>query len=244
MKKIGLIFMFALLGVAVSSKAVNPVRISASNLRDEERKVSNFNGISIAGSIKVFVKLGNTESLKLEGDPEVLKEMITEVKGGILTIKSKKSQWKELFNKSTNTRIVAYITAKQLTSVALSGSGSIEVEHPVTANNFDVSLSGSGSIKATVNAQNFDAAISGSGSITLQGKAKVSDIKLSGSGSFYGKNLSSQEVTAHVSGSGSIFVLAEKNIEAIISGSGNVYYSGNPDITQTTSGSGKVRKAD
>lgn len=244
MKKISLLFLFAFMGIAIVSNAVNPVRISTSTLRDEERKVSNFNGIGINGSIKAYVKMGSTESLRLEGDQEVINELVTEVKDGILTIRPKSSQWKEWFKKHSNAKITAYITAKQLTSLAISGSGSIEVENAITANAFNVALSGSGKIKATVNTQTFDGAISGSGTLSFSGKAKNTDLAISGSGNFQGQGFSSQEVDVHVSGSGSVYIHAEKSIDAAVSGSGNIIYTGNPNITKAVSGSGKVRKAD
>ncbi|AOM77046.1 head GIN domain-containing protein [Pedobacter steynii] len=242
MKKLSLILTFAFFSLVVISKAEKPIRISSSSLLDEERKVSNFTGIGISGSIKAYVKIGNTESLRLEGDQEAISELITEVKNGVLSIKPKKSR-SNWFGKSSNSKITAYITVKKLTSLAMSGSGSIEVENTVNANEFNAAISGSGNIKATVNAQSLEAAISGSGNLTFSGKAKKADVAISGSGSFSGKSLSSDDVNAHISGSGNIYINAEKTINAAIGGSGNVNYTGNPTVTKAIGGSGKVRKA-
>ncbi|WP_316746728.1 head GIN domain-containing protein [Pedobacter gandavensis] len=262
MKKLSLLLSFALLSFGLYSQANAAIRISATHLSDEERKVSGFTGIAVGGSLKVLVKLGNTESLRLEGDQEAIDQLITEVKDGTLSIRPKKAEWKEWFKKYGNTKVTAYITAKKLTSLAMSGSGSIEVEQPITANSFDMalsgsgsikatvnaqkvdaSLSGSGSIKATVNAQNFDAATSGSGGMTIIGKAKKADIAVSGSGGFSGRAFTAEEVDAHVSGSGSVYIDVQKRLDAATSGSGSVNYTGNPTVSKAASGSGKVRKA-
>ena len=244
MKRLSLILTFALLSLGLHSQATSPVRISASHLLDEERKVSNFTGIAIGGSIKTYVKIGNTESLRLEGNQEAIDQLITEVKDGTLSIRPKKSEWKRWFNNSGNsTRVTAYITVKKLTALALSGSGSIEVEQPITANSFDVALSGSGSIKATVNAQNFDAAVSGSGGVNISGKAKKAEIAVSGSGGFSGRSFSVEEADAHVSGSGSVYIDVQNSLDAATSGSGSVNYTGNPTVSKASSGSGRVRKA-
>lgn len=243
MKKFSLILTFAFFGLVAINKAENPIRISSSSLRDEERKVSNFTSIGIAGPLKVFVKIGNTESLRLEGDQEGIDELITEVKNGSLNIRPKKSNSNNWFGRS-NSKITAYITVKKLTALAMSGSGSIEVENTANADQFDAAISGSGSIKATINAQNLHAAISGSGKLSLSGKARKSDVAISGSGSFSGNSLSSDEVNAHISGSGNININAEKTINAAIGGSGNINYTGNPTVTKAIGGSGKVRKMD
>lgn len=246
MKRLSLILTFALLSLGLRSQATSPIRISASHLLDEERKVSNFTGIAIGGSIKTYVKIGNTESLRLEGDQEAIDQLITEVKDGTLSIRPKNSEWKRWFkNNSNNTRVTAYITVKKLTSLALSGSGSIEVEQTINTNSLDVALSGSGSIKATVNTQTFDAAVSGSGGLNISGKAKKADIAVSGSGGFSGRAFSAENVDAHVSGSGSVYIDAQKSIDAATSGSGSVNYTGNPSsVSKASSGSGRVRKVD
>lgn len=244
MKKLSLLLSFALLSLGLYSQANAAIRISATHLLDEERKVSNFTGIAVGGSLKVYVKIGNTESLRLEGDQEAIDQLITEVKDGTLSIRPKKSEWKQWFKKYGNTKVTAYITAKKLTSLAMSGSGSIEVEQTINTSSLDVALSGSGNIKASVNAQNFEAAISGSGGMNISGKAKKAEIAVSGSGGFSGRAFSAEDVDAHVSGSGSVHINVQKSLDAATSGSGSVNYTGNPTVTKTASGSGRVRKAD
>ncbi|MCX2453192.1 DUF2807 domain-containing protein [Pedobacter sp. PLR] len=244
MKKLSLLLSFALLSLGLYSQANAAIRISATHLLDEERKVSNFTGIAVGGSLKVYVKLGNTESLRLEGDQEAIDQLITEVKDGTLSIRPKKSEWKQWFKKYGNTKVTAYITAKKLTSLAMSGSGSIEVEQTINTSSLDVALSGSGNIKASVNAQNFEAAISGSGGMNISGKAKKAEIAVSGSGGFSGRAFSAEDVDAHVSGSGSVHIDVQKSLDAATSGSGSVNYTGNPTVTKTASGSGRVRKSD
>ncbi|MBB2149734.1 DUF2807 domain-containing protein [Pedobacter sp. LMG 31462] len=244
MKKLSLLFTIALLSLGLGSQAKNPIRISASHLLKEDRQVSNFNGIAIGGSLKVYVKLGNTESLRLEGDQEAIDELTSEVKDGTLTIRPKRSQWKEWFKKFNNSKVTAYITAKKLTSLAVSGSGNIEVEQAISADAFSTAISGSGNIKATVNCQSFQSSISGSGVLNISGKAKTATVAISGSGNFNGRALSADHVEAHVSGSGSIYIGAKESLTAAISGSGNINYAGNPTIKKALAGSGKLRKTD
>jgi len=56
--------------------------------------------------------------------------------------------------------------------------------------------------------------------------------------------LKAQAVSAGITGSGSIYITAEKTVSAHITGSGNVIYAGNATITDTrTVGSGRVSRA-
>nr|WP_068888091.1 head GIN domain-containing protein [Pedobacter panaciterrae] len=240
MKKLSAILILAFLALGVATKASN-LTASTPYYSNQQRQVSNFTGIEIGGSINAFVKLGNTESLRLEGDQEAIDNLITEVTNGVLTIKPK-TKWNDWFKKFRNAKITAYITAKKITSLGLSGSGSIDVDGTINSSSLSIALSGSGNIKASANVTNFDGAISGSGGLSINGKAKESEIRISGSGTFSGKSFSVETLSAHVSGSGNVSIDAQQSINASISGSGNISYSGDPKIQKSVSGSGSVRK--
>lgn len=216
---------------------VTDIRISSSSL--DERDVKNFNGIVAGGPIDVVVKFGGKEGLRFEGDAEAIETLISEVKGDKLIIRPKTS-WVSWAKKYENKKITAYVTAKQLSSIAMSGDGTITVAGTITAADFAVTLSGSGSIKAKVEADKITGVLSGSGTVNLTGNADAASITLSGAGSFGSKGLAVKEISSRISGKGSIYIQTNGSISAFISGSGHVYYTGNPDIKKTVIGSGGV----
>jgi len=219
------------------SFASEPVK-ATTTLRDE-REVKNFTGVGAGGPIDVVVKMGDKESVRFEGDKDAIATLVTEVKGSILIIRPQTS-WTSWAKKYENKKITAYVTAKQLSSVAMSGNGSITVADPITAEEFAVTLSGSGLVKLHVDADKITGVQSGSGNIDLNGKAKNASVTLSGSGNFGGKSLQVDNLSARISGSGNINVKTSGSISAFVSGSGHVYYTGNPDIKKTVIGSGGV----
>ena len=207
----------------------------------EERQLDSFKGIAISGPVKAFVKMGNEEKVRLEGDAEAVAQLITEIKDGILIIRPK-TKWKDWNKKFHHSRVTAYITAKKLSSLTMSGSGSLEVQGPVNSPSLATTLSGSGAMKVPANVNSLTALISGSGNIEINGKANDASITINGSGNFKGTALTVEEASTKISGSGSIYVTANKKIDAKTSGSGTVYYSGNPTIEKRVVGSGGVRK--
>ncbi|MEJ5961533.1 head GIN domain-containing protein [Pedobacter immunditicola] len=209
--------------------------------KQEERKLGSFKGIAISGPLKAFVKIGSEEKVQLEGDPEAVAQLITEIKDGILIIRPK-TKWKDWNRKFDNSRVTAYVTAKKLSSLVMSGSGSIEVQGPLNSTSLATTLSGSGSMKVPANVNSLTAVISGSGNIEMNGKANDASITINGSGNFKGNALTVEVASTHISGSGSIYVKANKKIDAVTSGSGTVYYSGNPTIEKRVVGSGGVRR--
>jgi hypothetical protein len=214
--------------------------IGLSKFKKEDRDVKNFNGVAAGGPINVVVTLGNTEGLRFEGDEEAIATLITEVKGNILIIRPQNS-WTSWARKYENKKITAYVSAKTIQSLTMSGNGSMFVKGTIKGNALASTLSGSGSITANADVNNFTGVISGSGSLNLSGSADDATITISGSGSFK-KGFSVGRLTSVVSGSGSININAEDNIEAVISGSGSINYSGNATVEKRVSGSGRVKK--
>ena len=226
---------------AVSSMNAMPTSPPHLHVADE-RQVRNYNGVAVSGSINAVVTLGSQESVRLEGDADAIAELITELKGGILIIRPK-TKWNEWGRKFKSAKITAYITAKKLSSVTVSGSGRLEVKGNVDTNDLSATVSGSGNISVAANTKSFTGVISGSGNIHASGKSNATTVTIGGSGNFDGKGLTTETLSTQISGSGSVYITANKSIEAVISGSGTVNYSGNASVEKTVSGSGSVRKS-
>ena len=209
-------------------------------LTDDERQVSGFSGITISGRHNVYITMGNTESLRLEGDATAINEIETKVEDGVLKIRNKKQMNTRSWNNTGKVNI--YIQAKNLNNLVLSGSGDVEVNGKVKSANLNNTISGSGSIEVTMEVENYSAVISGSGEISAKGYAKNAKITIAGSGDFDGRNLKTSNSSAKVSGSGDISIIADKQLDAVVSGSGDIRYSGNASVNSTKSGSGNISK--
>lgn len=214
---------------------------SKSFIFQDDRSVKNFIGVAAGGPIAVIITLGNTESIKFEGDAEAIATLVTEVKGEVLVIRPAIS-WKSWAKKYEGKKITAYVNAKNISSLTMSGDGSISVKGTVTAAELATTLSGSGSIRANISADQLTSTLSGSGNLELTGKAAKGSVNISGSGKLGGKALVLNDLNARISGSGSVYAKVDGDIKAFISGSGHVYYNGNPSIEQKVLGSGGVSK--
>jgi hypothetical protein len=214
------------------------LKVSAQS--EETRQVSGFNSLSSGGPFNVHVKIDGTESLKISGNADVIKDIETEVKDGKLAIRFKKdSEWKH----NNSSKIDIEVTAKSLSSLVNAGSGNMKVDGEVSGDNVNVALSGSGMITSAVKSGKLHAVISGSGSIHLNGTANESDLVITGSGRFMAKELKTGLASTKITGSGNIYITAEKNISSHITGSGNVIYSGSATVDSKTTGSGSIHRA-
>jgi hypothetical protein len=235
-------FTLLLVTIADFASANNTIKSveSRKNNVDEDRTVAGFSGVSSSGNYNVFITMGNTESLRLEGKPDVISEIETKVENGILKIGKKKSLNKRTW--SSTERVNIYVEAKTLHNLTVLGSGDIEVRGIINATKLSNTISGSGSITLEMNAKNYVALISGSGEINAKGKSENTSITIAGSGDFEGKEFESNLANAKVSGSGNITLTVNKNLDALVSGSGNIKYAGNPSVKYSKSGSGNISK--
>ncbi|WP_029277381.1 head GIN domain-containing protein [Pedobacter borealis] len=242
MKKVFAILLASLtLTSSINVIAKNQISINTSKNNGDNRDVKNFNGVAAAGPINVIVTLGNSESCRLEGDADALASIVTEVKGNVLVIRPQTSitSWTRKYE---GKKITAYVTAKELASLTVSGDGNLSVNGKISTGSLTTTVSGSGSIKATADVDNYSGVISGSGTINITGGADHAKVVISSSGTFAGKSFSTKTLTSTISGSGTVNIAVSESIRAVISGSGSVNYSGNPSVDKTIVGSGGVRK--
>jgi hypothetical protein len=208
------------------------------HLKKETRSANGYTSVASSGSWDVMIAYGESSSIQVEGDENLLEYIETSVENGKLTIKNKKN-----VNLRSKNKITIYVSLTRLTGVSLSGSGDIIGEGKFDNDgDTDFKVSGSGSVKIAFNKlKKLDVGISGSGNIRLSGSASAINAHISGSGNAECGEVICDEVTASISGSGNVKVNANKSIEAKISGSGNVYYKGAAtDVQKHVAGSGRV----
>jgi hypothetical protein len=210
-------------------------------LKKETRNVEAFTALASLGAIDVEISYGNSKSITLEMDENLLPYIETNVENGKLTIRPKK-----YVNIKSREKMTVRVSMTKVTSLQESGSGNISGAGAFyNDEKTSVAISGSGNIKFGFDSfKELNLALSGSGNLNLkEGKSESIEAHISGSGNIDCSNISSNEVVAQISGSGNIKVNAKNNIDAKISGSGNVFYKGNSvNIKSQIAGSGKVVK--
>lgn len=169
----------------------------------ESRTVSGFDQVVLTGFGDVSISFGDTESLLVEADDNLLTYINTWVRGGVLYIETRPN-----VTLTANSPVRFELTVKSLEAAAISGSGNIEIAN----HNFD----------------KLDLQISGSGNIHAAGTADSLETKVSGSGSIDCEDLQAKSVIVSIPGSGDVSVWAADSLDISISGSGNVEYYGKP----------------
>jgi hypothetical protein len=207
-------------------------------VKTETRSISNAEKIKALGSFDVEITPGAETTLKIEGDDNLVKHIVTEKKDGFLVIKMEDNT-----NYSTQNKLTVYITTPHLEAISLAGSGNMTTKGKFTGSDkLKVSLAGSGDADIEVNTPTIEASIAGSGDIKMAGETKDVTIKIAGSGNFSGEALKAENAEVHIAGSGDAKIFADAKLDAHIAGSGSVYYKGGAAVTQKVAGSGEVKK--
>ncbi len=236
-----LILVAALL-ISSGTAFAKPVKPGHARFADiEDRKVSDFKGIRIAGSYDYYIKQGSTNAVRVEAPAKLLPYIVTEVKDGVLNVSTKNhTNWGNLFN---NEKIAIYITAKDINSINFSGSGDVYFKEGINTTDMRISMSGSGDLTGKITATSLECTLTGSGDLRLSGRAENAKVKLVGSGDLSTRELQTVNTYVELVGSGDASVNASGSINAKLSGSGDINYSGNPkSVSKSKSGSGSINR--
>jgi Putative auto-transporter adhesin, head GIN domain len=204
----------------------------------QTRTVGNFTGVSSEMSGKVNFTIAPDFKVEITAQQNIIDVLNTNVVNGVLHI-----DFKNNVRVKEHEDLLINITAPYADYFRLSGSGNMNVQGDVAANDLTVTLSGSGdiAIQNAVIDDKIDTDISGSGNISIaNGSAVNEDVEISGSGKVEMAGVGAQNAVTHTSGSGDVKLAISSNLDAHISGSGSVYYHGNPIISTHISGSGRV----
>jgi hypothetical protein len=219
-----------------------PVKLARKSSIDiQDRHLSGFNAVSVEASFDVYITQGNSESVKVEADDDELDRIITEVKNGVLKIRNKSNKGMN-WSWGDKKRII-HITARNINSISLSGSGDVYFKNGIRTSDLALRLSGSGDVSGKIEAKTVRVSVSGSGDIKLSGRAETSTIEMSGSGDYSARNLETVNSAVRVSGSGDVTVNVSHQLDASVNGSGDVHYTGSAKIINTKeNGSGDISR--
>lgn len=220
---------------------IGPGEPGSGNVITQTRDVSDFHAIEVDYPAKVFIEQGNTESVVIKAEDNLLPNLKTEVENGTLKIFYKKTDEKHV---NPTEGVTITITVKDLDEVTYSSAGEITVESLKT-DKLDVSLSGAGNVELKdIDVKNLTASLSGAGGMTASGTNDDLDLNISGFGEFDGSELHGKTATVNLSGAGSATVWVDDELDVVISGAGSVHYYGSPAVTKQINGIGAVNQLD
>lgn len=203
---------------------------------DEGRTVSGIESVQVTNQGDLTIEMGDTPSLVVHAQKELLPYIETKVEGSTLVIRTKAG------HDLDPTEPIEYRpTVPTIGGLTTTSSGSIHAAR-LSGDAVAIRVTSSG----TVTIENLEATRltvedSSSGDVSAAaGRVEEQNIRLNSSGNYGAKDLVSARATVRLSSSGDAYVQASDSLDAQLSSSGNVYLSGTATVKAKTSSSGKV----
>lgn len=208
------------------------------NVVEENRPVEPFSAIDIGGVLNVYLTQGDTESVTVEADENLLDLIIIENRGNTLRVHLKKG----IDIKKAKEKNV-YITLRSINELEVGGVVNVKSTNALTADEFDLDIGGVGNTDLELRCDRLNAQAEMVGNLTLRGEVREANIKNGGVGSLKAFDLKVDRLIIKNSGVGSAEVQAQDEISITSSGVGSVRYRGDAVVKElSTSGVGTVKK--
>ncbi len=235
-KKLGIVFlMTALVAVLPSSSYAKKYIRGNGNLEKETRNISSFDAIDVSSAFEIYLTQGNSESLVIEADDNLLDLIITEVKSGTLKIYVKG-------NVRNVKDMKAFISFKMLDKIELSGACDLFGENTFKFNDIDIESSGASDMEMTFTADKVYLDLSGASEVEFVGSADVLTVDVSGAADIHAQEFEVRKCTIDASGASTIKVFATDELSVDASGASTVRYKGKPSINMDSSGASSIRR--
>lgn len=225
------------------------------NIVTQSFDVAGFDQIQLDTVGVVHVEQGDSESLTIETDDNILPLLEVNVKDGTLILGAE-----DFATLDPTTTITFRVTVKDLSVITVNSSGDVIAEaisaedfavhvnasgdvtlESVEVETFSVSCSGSGDVNVDdLQADDVQLQMNSSGDIRIAGRTPSLNVKISGSGDVLAGDLQASDATVSIQGSGNATVWAVDLLDVTLSASGNLSYYGDPALTQNASGSGDL----
>ncbi len=212
------------------------ISTSAFAEKTETRNVGgSFNGIDVSSGIDLYIRMGETEEVKIVADNDIIDKIITKVEGGVLKIYVKQNNW---FNWSGNEKRKAYVTVKELKSIDASAGSDVKSENTLKGDDLKVSASSGSDLTLDLFCKNLKVDTSSGSDAKLSGKVKYLTASSSSGSDLDARNLESVICKVSVSSGSDATVNVSEELEASASSGGDIDYYGNPSVKNIDESSG------
>lgn len=232
---IALLIVILALPVLTTANPSNTTLITGNGIvKTQDRQVSSFHAIKVSGGIDVELSQGNELKLQVEADENLIPNIRTEVKDGVLNIYTEGS----IRHAQT---MKVHLTFKQLDAITASGGCDIESKHKLSFTTLKLDISGGCDIELNCNAENLVCKQSGGCDVELSGEAQKGTFEVSGGCDLKASEFHIKNCEVDASGGSDVSIYAKGELTITATGASDVNYYGKPTkITKSAHGASDI----
>lgn len=200
----------------------------------EDRSVKDFARLEVSNAFKVYLSQGQSVSLTVEADQNLMAYIKTEVKGDRLRIYTTE-------NIRSAEAMNIYLTFRELEMIGLSGAVELTGEGTMSFGSLNLDGSGASELDLSLKADKIDVDFSGASHIVLAGEAPVAVFDVSGASKINAYNLAVRTCELDVSGAAEARVNVAESLTVNVSGAASVRYKGSPKVISDVSGAANLK---
>lgn len=213
---------------------------STGKMSSEERTIPAYTGIDVNDNVNVFITQSELQELKVEAGENLLENIITEVKDGILYIENiNKCNWIRSYKPEVN----VYLSTNTLKNIRFRGFGKLKSLNKYSSKGFYVDMwEASGDLELDLECDTvFLKSHTGSANIECSGSTEVLVLYMSGTGIIDASKLQSSYALVINRDVGDLHVNVNWMMDAEIYSRGDIFYYGDPvHINLLKEGEGKL----
>jgi hypothetical protein len=216
------------------------------NFSTETRDIKDVRRVLLKDYGHLFISQGEEESLRIEGEQEVISTVKSIIREGELILDIDAGWFDKTWSAVTSAvegRVLKYhLVVKNLDGIFVQGAASVKLQG-LKAESLYITLKGAGEIVlGGLDVGLIDVDLPGAGRISLAGKTDRLNVSMKGAGSFDSPQLESREAKVALRGVGKATIWATAQLDATVEGIGAIDFYGNPAVRQNVSGLGKVNQ--
>lgn len=233
-KIITLLFICLIAGASIKALA---------GVKKEDRNVAPFTKISVSSGIDLYLTQGNTHSVAIEAEEDILSKIETAVENGVLTIKVKRGE--RINWRNGKLTLIAHVSTPTIEAIMGSGGSDIYPQTPINSNaSLAIMLSGGSDFKSgTVKAKDVEVKLSGgSDAKQLDVTADTFTVAISGGSDCYATVNATDIELKQSGGSDSKLTVSTETLNVSVSGGSDATLSGKTNtIVAKASGASDIK---
>ncbi len=221
----------SLLIISVSCIFVGPWLKGNGDVREQNRKVSDFEEIEVRRGMNVYITQGDQVKVVVRADENLLEAIETKVEGDRLIVTTNQN-----IRSATEKKVL--VTVPKITVIHSASGANVFSQSVLNTKEIDLSASSGSNQKLELDANDIKVSVSSGSNIRLEGSARDFSGKVSSGANIKAEELTVENCNARASSGGNIRITATNNFRAHASSGGNIHYSGNPKTTDIEKSSG------
>lgn len=203
------------------------------------RPTETFTAISITSGLNLQISRGTSEKVLVEGNPNDVEKIVTEVKNGTLHISRKNCT---LFDIGFLNRCTVHVTVNKLEALDASSGTEVKGNSSFGGLEFRLNCSSGSEVDLDLDYMKIKTDASSGSEVRLTGAAESFELSVSSGSEMDATRLTARKIHAEVSSGGEAFIWATDELKANASSGGEIEYKGNPKLLEINKSSGgKIR---